>query len=106
MVSFPDIERFDGKQRFAIGVAPIVLMRLLPGSPVRGARLRGAFLLVAIWFLGAALLPAFVNQVEAEEWSDISTVKQLGILWVSGVGSLIMFFVLNRVVSSLTELLG
>lgn len=97
MVTLPAVDRFDGKQRFAIGALLVVAIHAATQLQIPAYRLLGYANLLAWAFLGTAFLPAFVGYLDADEWDDVSTTKQLGILWVAGVGALVLWFAIGFV---------
>ena len=97
MVKLPSVDRFDGKQRLAIGAGLVLATKAMVATQVGIYRLGGYLQLLAWAFLGTAFLPLFVSRANADEWDDISTMKQLGILWVAGVGALVLWFAISSV---------
>lgn len=106
MVRLPSVDRFSGKERFAIGVVLTIAVQAMMFTEVSLFRLGGFLQLLAWAFLGTALLPPFVDYLDAEEWSEISTGKQIVVLWIAGVGALILWFAVTYATGSIFDVIA
>lgn len=106
MVRLPSVDRFSGKERFAIGVVLTIVVQAMTFTGVSLFRFGGFLQLLAWAFLGTALLPPFVNYLDAEKWSDISTGKQIVVLWIAGVGALILWFAVTFATGTVFEIIA
>jgi len=97
MVQLPNVDRFSGTERFLIGVGLTLVVEMLTQARVGLFRLSG-FLQILGWaFLGTAFLPAFTGLLGAGDWEEVSTGKQILLLWVAGVGALVLWFAISLV---------
>ncbi|WP_435178355.1 hypothetical protein [Halorussus sp. AFM4] len=95
-MQLPNVDRFSGTERFAIGAVLTVAVSVLVESGIGLFRFGGMLQLLAWAFLGTALLPPFVSYLDADGWDDVSTTKQIGILWIAGVGALVLWFLISQ----------
>ncbi|USZ68150.1 hypothetical protein NGM10_00045 [Halorussus salilacus] len=112
MVGLSDLGRLDWKQRLAIGAVLVLVTDVMVAAQVKFGwhdRLElfwiGGHLHLAAWaFLGTAFLPPVVARMDTDDWYEVSTVKQLGILSVAGVGALVLWFAISFVTGAVLDL--
>ncbi|MFC4550676.1 MULTISPECIES: hypothetical protein [Halorussus] len=99
-----DVSDVSSTQRFAAGIVLVVVAPML-GQPNLGllTRIAGIGTFLGIGLLGAALEPPMTRALGADEWSDLSTAKQVPVLFVLAIAALVLWFgvgVLEGVVAS------
>lgn len=90
-----DISDISPAQRLVIGVVLVTVGPTL-AQPNLGwqTRISGILTVLGIGFLGLTLEPAMTTVLGADEWSDLSTGKQIVVLFVLSVVALVLWFAL------------
>jgi len=87
-----EVSNISPAQRLGIGITLVVIGSML-GQPNLGLETRiSAFATVfGVGFLGAAFEPPLTNVLGAQEWEELSWVKQTAVLFVLAIIAVILF---------------
>ncbi|MFA9417122.1 hypothetical protein [Natrinema sp. HArc-T2] len=101
-----DVSDVSATQRLVLGIVLVVVGSAI-GQPNLGLMTRLSALAtgLGIGFLGAAFEPPLTNALGAQQWSELSTVKQTAALFVLAVIALVLWFTVTLGQSALVAAL-
>lgn len=91
-----DVSDVSAVQRLGIGIVLVVVGSVL-GQPNLGlvTRISAFATLFGIGFLGAAFEPPLTNALGAQQWEDLSGLKQTAVLFVLAVVAIVLWIAIT-----------